>query len=659
MGANNKRIVRATLLLMAASFLLARLLFWIFPNVFEPWNAQTVDQLFLLRAESDAFRPRYDSTIVHIDISDRTMEQLENSFLSRSQYAQVVHNLAWMEVALQIWDFILPLRVNPFEDSVLVASAANARNVLFGLAFQLSDQPPRPHPHARSRRFEQYLDLTKWRITVDGDTGKLSFGAESKITFPALAASSLGLGYLNIQFDRDGVYRRAPLLVRYEDAFYPSFAFRAACEYLGVTPDRIVLRPGESLTLRGAQRPGHTPHDIVIPIDEYANILVNYIGPLRRGNQNSMLHYDFADILRASDDRTDLENWGEVLRGKIAVVSEVATGASDVGPVPTDNNFPLSGVHSNALNTILTEDFIRELGDLRMLSVELLIQAILFLLARMLSSRNFSIGAFELMLGYVVIAATLFLYANLILNILRPVFEIALSSFVIVTYRYVTEQREKLALQKSFEAYFPPSIVRKIMMNPELVTQGGHRKELTILFSDIKSFTTYSSTLSPDEIQRLLNEYFEAMVEIVFKYGGTVDKFIGDGLMVFFGDPEAQEDHAVRCVKAAIEMQKKCRELKTRWESEGKFPLKIRIGLNTGPVVVGNMGSARRLSYTVLGSAVNLAQRLESNAPVEGIMISHRTYKLVKDHVTVRPMAPIRVKGLEEPIQVYEVPVDV
>jgi adenylate cyclase len=148
------------------------------------------------------------------------------------------------------------------------------------------------------------------------------------------------------------------------------------------------------------------------------------------------------------------------------------------------------------------------------------------------------------------------------------------------------------------------------------------------------------------------------MVDIVFKYEGTVDKFIGDGLMVFFGDPEPQQDHALRCVKAGIEMQKRCREMKVEWERKGLFPLKIRVGINTGDVIVGNMGSARRLSYTVLGAPVNMAQRLESNAPVEGIMISQRTWELVKDHVKTRPLDPIQPKGIAEPIQVYEVIVE-
>jgi adenylate cyclase len=194
--------------------------------------------------------------------------------------------------------------------------------------------------------------------------------------------------------------------------------------------------------------------------------------------------------------------------------------------------------------------------------------------------------------------------------------------------------------------------------NPDALSTTPKKKEITIMFSDIKSFTTYSSTMTPEEISTTLNEYFDAMTDIVFRYGGTVDKFIGDGLMVFYGAPEPQPDHAVRCVKAAIEMQRKCRELRMRWEPVGRLPLRIRIGINTGEVVVGDLGSVRRMEYTVLGSDVNLAQRLESNAPVEGIMISESTYRYVKDIVPIRPLEPIKVKGLETPVKVYEVLVE-
>ena len=180
---------------------------------------------------------------------------------------------------------------------------------------------------------------------------------------------------------------------------------------------------------------------------------------------------------------------------------------------------------------------------------------------------------------------------------------------------------------------------------------------MTILFSDIKNFTAYSASMKPDHIQKLLNEYFEAMTEIVFKHEGTVDKFMGDGLMVFFGDPQPQPDHALRCVRSAIEMQQKTREIRAEWEKQGDLPIQIRIGIHTGTVVVGNMGSARRLSYTVLGAAANLAQRLESNAPVGGILISKQTNDQVKDHISTTSLGTIQAKGFDEPVTVYEVPI--
>jgi adenylate cyclase len=262
-----------------------------------------------------------------------------------------------------------------------------------------------------------------------------------------------------------------------------------------------------------------------------------------------------------------------------------------------------------------------------------------------------------LIIGFIVAAITAFLFSNLIFNIVRPVMITVVAVFGVLVYRFINEEREKEATRRSFESYLPSSVVKRQLAHPESIFEV-QKKELTIMFTDIKSFTTYSSTMTPDQIQKFLAEYFDAMVQIVFKYEGTVDKYIGDGLMVFFGAPEPQSDHAVRCVKAAIEMQKKCRELKEKWIREGLFPLKIRIGINTGEVVVGNMGTQKKLAYTVLGSDVNLANRLESSAPVEGIMISRRTYDFIQGQVPTLPHDPILVKGLDMPIEVYTVPVD-
>lgn len=648
-----RRKSSVTILLIGLSFLCAHLGFQLSPRLLRSWDAQTIDQLFILRSKSKNLRPFYDKTLVHLDLNNTSIERLENFYLNRSHYARVVRNLHLMGAAIQAYDLIIAAPSNETDDNALMNAVSTGGNVYFGMAFVLDEQQRALEAAAQNREVRNYLERKKWRVDMEGDPSGFFKGVKPLLTFPALASSATGLGSLSIKPDADGVFRRAPLLVRYEDGYYPSLPLLIVCDYLGVAPGGIVVRPGESITLKGARRPGGAPHDIRIPIDSHGNMMVNFIGPWE-----SMTHYNFADIYRASDDPDEMEIWSEEMKGKIVVVSDVSTGSSDTGRVPTDIDFPLSGFHASAVHTILTEQFLRELSSGEMMMIELALAIIVLLLALRFSSLYFPLTAGAVALGYLAAVGVAFIFFHSILLVFRPLFLIGFATVFVTAYRYFVQEKEKEALRKTFEAYFPPAVVKKIMSNPELIAGRGQKKELTILFSDIVNFTEYCAGLRPDQIQRFLNEYFEAMVEIVFRYEGTVDKYIGDGLMVFFGDPEPQADHALRCVRAAIDMQKKVRELREKWRAEGRIPIRIRIGVNTGEVVVGNMGSARRLSYTVLGSAVNLAQRLEVNAPVGSILISRRTFELVEASTCARPLGQIEVKGIDEAIDVFEVAVD-
>jgi adenylate cyclase len=650
---SQRKMKRDMVFLIMISFLASHLCFLILPKVFEPWDAQIIDQLFVLRDSINRLRPRYDRTLIHVDINNSAVQQLDNFYLNRAHYARVINNLAAMKSAVEAFDFIFAARTNAKDDKRLIDATKEAGNVYFGLAFSLSDHPERLQSGEKSREVLRYLDDVKWRVDLKGDASDFYSGGEPLITFPALSKSARGIGFISIKPDRDGVFRRVPLLVRYNGGFFPSFPFRVVCDYLGVTPDRIIVRPGKNITLKDAGKPGEKPHDIVIPIDSRGDMIINFVGPWE-----SMEHRSFSDIYRASEDRDEMEMWKEKLAGKIVLVSDVSTASSDIGPVPTDLNFPLSGLHANVINTILTGQFLTQLSSLDGVLIELLPMGVIFLLSLGLSSFVYPIGTASLAVAYCGTAALAFFYGGTIFPVLGPLLLIVFATVLVITYRYFAEEKEKAVYRKTFEAYFPPSIVKKLVSNPELISSKGQKKELTILFSDIKSFTTYSADLTPDQIQKSLNDYFEAMVDIVFGFEGTVDKYIGDGLMVFFGDPEPQPDHAIRCVRAAIEMQRKVIKLAEDWDGEKRIPIQIRIGVNTGEVVVGNMGSERRLSYTVLGAPVNLAQRLEANAPVGGIMISRRTRDLVKDQVPTRSLGEIRVKGIDKPVEVYEVLLD-
>jgi adenylate cyclase len=649
--AARKNATFITALLLVGSFVAAHALFFFFPAVFESWNAQAFDRLFALRSRTARFQPHYDDTIVHADINNSSLQEIGDFYLTRMHYARAVRSLGRMGVASQLYDFIFAFPQTREEDEALIESISDARNTYFGVAFELSEnQVSQADDDTGNPAVREYLKNTAWKISVDDGAGKAGarYGTKPLSTFPELAAKSLGLGSLTIDPDPDGVIRYFPLIVRYEDAFYPSLPLRVICDYLGVVPDQIHLRPGKSLTLQGARRPGGEAHDIVIPIDERGYFRINFVGPWER-----MKHYNFSAIYRASGDRDEMDILRQDLAGKVVVISDVSANSRDIGPVPTDPKFPLSGLAANVVHNILTNSFLRELSLSEAFVIDLLLLVAIFGLAMKLRSIAFSASVVALIVAYVVVVIGAFLYFQTVLHIVRPLMMVTFAFTSTQAYRYIVEEREKSFLKRTFQAYFPPKVVDRIVANPQLIASAVE-KELTIMFSDLSGFTKMSSKLPPDRIKSLLNEYFEAMLDIAFRYEGTVDKFMGDGLMIFFGDPEPQPDHAARCVRMAIDMQKRIRELGIKWQERGETPMKARIGINTGVVVVGDMGSERRWSYTVLGSEVNLAQRFEANAPVGGILISKRTNELL-DGLFVTHETKVQVKGYDEPIEAFVV----
>ena len=410
--------IRLPILLILGAFFAAHLCFWLLPNVFDIWNSQTIDQLFIFRSKTDKLRPTYDPTVVHLDFNNTSIERLKNLYLNRFHFAQLVGNLKAMQVAAQVYDFIFAAKINEQDDYKLIESVKDAGNAYFGLALELHlpDQTGLKEPGPSKGR--SYVLRTQWDVPVKDDNGKLYAGKNPLATYSDLANASRGLGSLSVKFDPDGVLRRVPLLVRYEDAFYPLLPLRVICDYLQVPPEKIVLVPGRHIILQGARRPQTPdvdPYNIKIPIDRHGNMIVNYIGPWGR-----MDHYNFADILRAAEDRDELEIWAEELQGKIVIISDVSTGSTDVGPVPTDANFPLSGVHANVIHNILTESFLRELSEWEMLIIEILLLAALFLLSIRFSSLTFSLSTAFLAVAYIGIAILGFLYAQVIFNLVSP-----------------------------------------------------------------------------------------------------------------------------------------------------------------------------------------------------------------------------------------------
>jgi adenylate cyclase len=621
---------------VAGAWLAAHLISTLFAESFEVLDARLFDRFVRWRYMSPVYRPAVHPAVVHVDLSNETIERTHKGFWSRADFAQVMSNLHAVGVTVQVWDMYFPAQSAPEEDAALATAVRHCKTVILGMVFRdfglnvgLQTTPSFKNP-----------------IPIASASSTISRAGRPAFSLEEIRSEAAATGFLNLPPDADGVFRRIPMLAAAGDEIVPGLALAGACAFLEVHRVELTHSTSPQLALVHANE-----SKTFVPVDREARLLVNYVSPWYTSQSAhqpefpALKHLDMGVIFQATHDRDLLEILREDLTGKIAVISDVRAGAEPLGHTPLDPEFPLSGIVAQAINTLLSGKFLRTLPMPAALALEAVMLLFVAGLALSYSPLRLAVATVGILIMYGMVAFLTFRNGGWALPIARPILAVSIASSVSALLEYLRETKAREVLRRSFEAYFPPAIVKRILAQPDLITDAGNKRELTILFSDIQGFTSLSETMPPDELRRLLNEYFGVMVEIVFRNGGTVDKFIGDGLMVFFGDPEPQPDHAVRCVQAAIEMQQALQTMRQEWQRHGKPILHVRIGINTGNVVVGNMGSQRRLSYTVLGAAVNLAQRLESNAPTDGILISERTHELLEGRFPSRSIGPISIKG--------------
>jgi adenylate cyclase len=250
----------------------------------------------------------------------------------------------------------------------------------------------------------------------------------------------------------------------------------------------------------------------------------------------------------------------------------------------------------------------------------------------------------------------LFINYKVVISLVSPAIGIVLGYFGSTAYHFLKERQQNVLIKGMFSQYVNKQVVQELLSNPDKLKLGGDKKNVTILFSDMAGFTTFSEGKSPEELVRFINGLLHEMTELIMHHSGTLDKYLGDAVMAFWGAPLEQEDHAYRACLTACEMQKKVSEISREWVQKGEKPLHIRIGLNSGDVIVGNVGGEKHKNYTVMGDNVNLASRLEgaNKEYNSAIMISESTYEAAKNFVLVRELDSLRVKGKTKPTKVFE-----
>lgn len=456
-----------------------------------------------------------------------------------------------------------------------------------------------------------------------------------------LQEAGVQTGYFdNPSVDDDGIFRRVPLFQLSERGLHPSLSLAAAWLALGKPPLELnVEETGGYMAIEGV-----TLGDRQAPVDAQTNVLVPYRGP-----KGSFPYLSIVDILER---KVPVEQ----LADRIVLVGTSAPGLLDLRTTPLERAYPGVEVHANVIAGILDNSIRGQ--PAWTLGVEFLLVLSLGLLMLLVTARLGPVRQF--LLSVFLVAATIAVNlagwsAGHIIPLASSLSMIIVLFIYLMSYGYFVEARGKRELGKLFGQYVPPELVEEMSANPGAITMEGQAKELTVLFSDVRGFTSISEGLDPRELSDLMNTYLTAMTRVIHQHRGTIDKYMGDAIMAFWGAPLADPDHARHAMEAAMDMVRELENLQAVFHERGWQPIRIGIGLNTGIMNVGNMGSEFRMAYTVMGDAVNLGSRLEGLSKQYGVtlVVSEYTRNAVPDYV-YRRLDRVRVKGKDQPVLILE-----
>ena len=606
---------------------------------------KTIDQRFEYRGTEDI---KQRSKVVIVGITDQSAGMIPTPFpYPRDYYTKMIRNLF----------------------------AAGARAIGIDIIMdEPSKDPAADSSLARTLRKYKHVVLAA-RNDVDV-SGRYKILKSADFYHNVFMKDDSAIGVVLVENDPDGVYRRYMPFNAFQTGpdnykIIPSFGFAVLSQYLGLD-DTIAALHKDYFQLG----------QLKIPKYDETSLLINYSGP-----SGQFPTYDVWQVLDDSsfttsfeketgvevDDYYDLKNSG-VFKDKVVLIGAVYPESNDLKPIPyRRNSSTLTGnlaygieIHASAIETVLDGKYLVPTGPwfdfFEMLLGALLISLTSFIFKSAKHSRMFLVIFVPLLVTGVVIVASfwgafvLFAGRGIVLKIVYPVLAYAFSYVSTVVFQLASERRQKTVIRSLFNRYVDPSVVNELVENPELVRLGGERKEMSVLFSDIANFTTVSESLAPEDLVAHLNEYLTSMTEVVFKLSGTLDKYIGDAIIAFWGAPLELKEHALRTCQAAIEMTRRLKELHGKWSEEKKPILNFRIGINSGEMIVGNVGGRERFDYTVIGDNVNLASRLESANKMyhTQIMMSEYTYEFVKEIVYARELDLIIVKGKTRPVRIFQ-----
>lgn len=519
----------------------------------------------------------------------------------------------------------------------IFADSLNDRKVVLGYYFVHGQE-------AQTQRVGQLPSpvLSKAELGSKPITAGVAQGYGANL--PMLQQQAFSAGHFNPQPDKDGITRRVAVLTQYQNDYYEALFVAVARAHLG----QAALQPrfariGVSRRYSGLE--SFTLADKVIPVDEQLSALIPY-----RGAQGSFLYVSASDVLNQKVSP-------EMLRDKIVLVGTTAPGLMDLRATPVQSAYPGVEVHANLIAGILDNSI--KARPAYMLGGEfvivLLAGFLLLVLLHQLNPVQATMAVFLLLAGLLGLSVILWHFANLVLPLAASMVMIGLLYLLNMSYGFFVESRGKRQLARVFGQYVPPEIVREMAGEAESVNMVGESREMTVMFCDIRGFTTISEQMEPAQLGKMMGEFLTPLTQIIHQNRGTIDKYIGDAIMAFWGAPLADSQHARHALQAAMEMHAALQHISDGFAMKGWPALEMGFGLSTGTMVVGNMGSNFRVAYTVMGDAVNLGARLEGLTKLYGVnIVVSESLKQQVPEFAYRYLDTVRVKGKGKPVAIYE-----
>ncbi|HKQ30626.1 MAG TPA: adenylate/guanylate cyclase domain-containing protein [Burkholderiales bacterium] len=615
--------------------LVALLYFWGNP-LLDVLELKTYD-IRLLRLPANP--PKADISIAAVD--EKSIAQLGRWPWSRETVARLVERLDQLGAHVIAFDVFFSEAEGAADERLRQAIAKNGRTVL-SMVF-LFDEDEVKHVSA-AQNARAFAAAEKHEIAIvrhRGDDKPPAFAEPGGliVNLPRIQSVGKYAGHINISPDGDGALRWASLAIPYKGRFFPSADTQAVRAFGGGGLLSIYTNHSgvEGLEVNGR----------FIATDERGRALIRYYGP-----EQTFTTFSVADILERNFDASLVKN-------RIVLIGASAKGIGDIRVTPYSPAFPGVEVRATVMQNLLRGDFIQRPDWISGLDVVLLVLlgvVLSLVLPRLRVAQAAGLISLLLIL-YIGVGFYLFDVQRIWFNITYPAFLLVLLFVSTTLVQYFLTEKEKRHIKSAFQHYVPAKVVEEITENIEKLKLGGEKRELSVLFSDIRGFTTISESLPPEDLVRLLNIYLTRMTEQVFKHDGLLDKYIGDAIMAVYGAPIHRPDHALLACQTALDMMRELRGLQVEWKQDQRPAIDIGVGINTGTMIVGNMGSVNRFDYTVIGDAVNLGSRIEHLNKEYGthILMSEFTYAEVRDKFkAVREVDVTRVRGRGGSVRIYE-----